>query len=59
MDVGNTETPIWEQVLKEIAETRRDLCERLDRIAEMAYKERADLRSLEDRLDKLESKAVQ
>ena len=48
--------PIWEQALKEIVETRRELSKRLDRIEAIAHETRADLRDAEDRIEKLESK---
>ena len=48
--------PIWEQALKEIIETRRELSKRLDRIEAIAHETRADLRDAEDRIEKLESK---
>jgi predicted nucleic acid-binding Zn-ribbon protein len=55
--------PIWEQALKEILEsrkeivdTRRELSKRLDRFAAIAIETRADLRDAEDRIDKLERK---
>lgn len=51
--------PIWEQVLKEIVETRRELSKRLDRIEAIAHETRADLRDAEDRLDKIEPKLAQ
>lgn len=51
--------PIWEQVLNEIAETRDELSKRLDRIEAIARENRADLRDLEDGLDKIERKPVQ
>jgi chromosome segregation ATPase len=47
--------PIWEQALKEIIETRRELSRRLDRIEAIAHETRADLRDAEDRIGKLES----
>ena len=50
--------PIWEQALKEIVETRRELSKRLDRIEAIAHETRADLRDAEDRLDKIEPKPV-
>jgi hypothetical protein len=50
--------PIWEQALKEIVETRRELSKRLDRIEAIAHETRADLRDAEDRLDKLEPKTA-
>ena len=56
--------PIWEQALKEIletkrevVETRRDLSKRLARLEAVAYETRADLRDAEDRIDKLESRS--
>lgn len=48
--------PIWEQVLKENVETRRELSKRLDRIEAIAHETRADLRDAEDRPDKIEPK---
>ena len=48
--------PIWEQALREIVETRRELSKRLDRIEAIAHETRADLRDAEDRIEKLESK---
>jgi small-conductance mechanosensitive channel len=51
--------PIWEQALKEIIDTRRELSKRLDRIEAIAHETRADLREAEDRIEKLESKPVQ
>lgn len=50
--------PIWEQALKEIVETRREMSKRLDRIEAIAHENRADLRDVEDRLDKLEPKPL-
>jgi len=47
--------PIWEQVLKEIMETRCELSKRLDRIEAIVHETRADLRDAEDRIEKLES----
>lgn len=49
--------PIWEQALKEIVETRRELSKRLDRIEAIAHETRADLRDAEDRVEKLESQS--
>jgi hypothetical protein len=46
--------PIWEQFLKEIVETRRELSNRLDRIEAIANETRAGLRDAQDRLDKIE-----
>ena len=51
--------PIWEQALKEIVDTRRELSKRLDRIEAVAHETRADLRDAEDRIEKLESKPAQ
>ncbi len=51
--------PIWEQALKEIIDTRRELSKRLDRIQAIAHDTRADLRDAEDRIEKLESKPIQ
>jgi uncharacterized coiled-coil protein SlyX len=51
--------PIWEQALKEIVETRRELSKRLDRIDAIALETRADLRDAEDRIEKLESKPTE
>jgi len=47
---------IWEQALKEIVETRRELSKRLDRIEAIVHETRADLRDAEDRIERLESK---
>jgi vacuolar-type H+-ATPase subunit I/STV1 len=49
---------IWEQAIKEIVETRRELSKRLERI-DATLETRADLRDAEDRLDKLERKPIQ
>ena len=51
--------PIWEQALKEIVDTRRELSKRLDRIEAVVYETRSDLRDAEDRLDKIEPKLAQ
>lgn len=51
--------PIWEQALKEIVETRRELTKRLDRIEAVVYETRSDLRDVEDRVDKIERKPTQ
>jgi len=48
--------PIWEQALKEIVDTRRELCKRLARVEAVVYETRSDLRDVEDRLDKIEPK---
>jgi hypothetical protein len=48
--------PIWENALKEIVDTRRELTRRLDRIEGMVLETRAGLGEAEDRLNKLESR---
>ena len=48
--------PIWEQALKEIVDTRRELSKRLDRIEAVVYETRSDLRDVEDRVEKIEPK---
>ena len=47
--------PIWEQALKEIVDTRREMSKRLARIEAVVYETRSDLRDVEDRLDKIET----
>lgn len=60
LDVRAYDTkPIWEQALKEIVDTRRELSKRLDRIEAIAHETRADLRDAEDRIEKLEPKPMQ
>ena len=56
--------PMWEQALKEIMETRRELTamrrevkRRLDRIDSVVLEVRADLGDAEDRIERLESKS--
>lgn len=57
LEVGGYDTkPIWEQVIQEIVETRRELSERLDHIEAVMRENLADLRDVEDRLDKIEAK---
>jgi len=57
LEVGTLDTkPIWEQVIQEIVETRRELSERLDHIEAVMLQNQADLRDVEDRLDKIEPK---
>ena len=51
--------PIWEQALKEIVDTRRELSKRLDRIEAVVYETRSDLRDVEDRLEKIDRKPIQ
>jgi BMFP domain-containing protein YqiC len=58
--------PIWEQALKEIADTRRELVDtrrqvskRLDRIEAVVLETRSDLHDMEDRVEKLEAKPTQ
>lgn len=48
--------PVWEQVLKEIVDTRRELSMRLDRIEVVVRQNHSDLRNLHDRIDKIELK---
>ena len=57
LEVGTLDTkPIWEQVIQEIVETRRELSEWLDHIEAVMLQNQADLRDVEDRLDKIEPK---
>lgn len=51
--------PIWEQVLPEIVETRRELCKRLDRTEAIIGETRAGLRNARKRLDKIETELGQ
>jgi chromosome segregation ATPase len=51
--------PIWEQALKEIVDTRRELSKRLDRIEAVVYETRSHLRDVKDRLDKIEPRLAQ
>ena len=58
--------PIWEQALKEIADTRRELVDtkrqvsrRLDRIESVVLEIRSDIHGIEDRVEKLEAKPTQ
>lgn len=51
--------PIWEQALKEIVDTRREMSKRLARIEAVVYETRSDLRDVEDRLEKIEPKPVE
>jgi hypothetical protein len=51
--------PIWEQALKEIVETRREMSKRLDRLGARVLENRADIRDVEDRLDKIEPKPAE
>lgn len=44
--------PIWEQALQEIVDTKRDLSKRFGRIEAVVYEIRADLRDVEDRVEK-------
>ena len=48
--------PIWENALKEIVDTRREVTRRLDRIEGMVLETRAGLGEAEARLNKLESR---
>ena len=45
---------VWEQFLKEIVDTRRELSARMDRIEAIALETRSRLRKVKDRLDKIE-----
>jgi hypothetical protein len=45
---------IWEQFLKEIVKTRRELSARLDRIEAIILETRSALRAVKDRLNKIE-----
>jgi hypothetical protein len=57
LEVGGYDSkPIWEQVIQEIVETRRELSERLDHIEAVMRENLADLCHVEDRLDKIEPK---
>ena len=51
--------PIWEQALKEIVETRREMSKRLDRLGARVLENSADIRDVEDRLDKIEPKLTE
>lgn len=51
--------PVWEQVLEEMVETRRELSKRLARIEAVVHENRADLRDVEDRLEKVGRKSIQ
>jgi hypothetical protein len=51
--------PIWERAIKDIADTRRELFKRLDRIDSVVHENRADIRDAEDRIEKLEQKSTQ
>ena len=51
--------PIWEQVIQEIVETRRELSTRLERIEAVIRENRADQRAVKDSLDKVELKLGQ
>ena len=58
--------PIWEQALKEITDTRRELVDlrrqvskRLDRIESAVLETRSGLGDIEDRVEKLEAKPTQ
>ena len=45
---------VWEQFLKEILKTRRELSARLDRIEAIVLETRSGLRDTKDRIDKIE-----
>ena len=48
--------PMWERALKEIADTRREMSKRFDRIDAIVHENRADIRDAEDRIERLERK---
>jgi archaellum component FlaC len=50
--------PVWEQVLKEIVDTKRELSMRLDRIEVVVRQNHADLRKVQDRLDEMGRKPI-
>ena len=55
LKVGTHDTkPIWEQVIQQIVETRRELSKRLDRIEVVMQENQADLRAVKDGLAKIE-----
>jgi hypothetical protein len=49
---------VWEQVIQEIVETRRELSTRLDRIEAVMRENCTNLRDVEDRLNRIESQSV-
>ncbi|HEX8653569.1 MAG TPA: hypothetical protein VF708_22320 [Pyrinomonadaceae bacterium] len=51
--------PIWERALKEIAEIRREMSKRFDRIDAIVHENRADMRDAEDRIERLEQKLTE
>ena len=51
--------PIWERALKEIADIRREMSKRFDRIDAIVHENRADIRDAEDRIERLEQKPTQ
>lgn len=53
---ANDTKPISEQVIQEIVETRRELSARLDRIEAGMREKCTNLRDVEDRLEKKETK---
>jgi hypothetical protein len=48
--------PIWEQVVKEIVDTKRELSMRLDRIEVVVRQNHSDLLKVQDRLDERQRK---
>ena len=50
--------PIWENALKEIVDTRREVTRRMDRIEGTVLETRAGLGEAEARLNKLESRPI-
>ena len=57
--VAYANKPIWEQVIQEIVETRRELSKRVDRIVAVMRENQAALNDVKDRLDKIEFKLGQ
>jgi hypothetical protein len=50
---------ISEELHKEVIEMRRELSKRLDQIEIIVRENRADLRAVQDRIDKIERKPIQ
>jgi hypothetical protein len=51
--VAYNNKPIWEQVIQEIIETRRELSKRFERLEAVVLENRAHLRTIKDRLEKI------
>lgn len=56
--IADDTKPVWEQVLKEIVDTRRELSMRLDRIEVVVRQNHGDLRKVQDRLDEMGRKPI-